>query len=104
MNPEWKMKWLRALRSGKYKQTEGALNKGNQRMCCLGVLCDIVDPKGWTKTSDGFRHHGKYSFPPSSVSLKVGLTRDDELELAEVNDEREPNAYRSVIRYIEKNL
>jgi len=33
-------KWIKALRSGKYKQTKGKL-KGKVGYCCLGVLCEI---------------------------------------------------------------
>lgn len=33
-------KWVKALRSGKYKQTQGAL-KHSDSYCCLGVLCEI---------------------------------------------------------------
>jgi hypothetical protein len=40
MNPEVKAKWLKALRSGEYKQGRQRLRKDN-RFCCLGVLCDI---------------------------------------------------------------
>lgn len=40
-------KWLKALRSGKYKQGRGALcqidKKGNESFCCLGVLCDLYN-------------------------------------------------------------
>jgi len=36
-----KKKWLKALRSGDYKQTQGRL-KNHERYCCLGVLCDVV--------------------------------------------------------------
>lgn len=32
--------WVKALRSGKYKRTTGALKK-NGGFCCLGVLCDV---------------------------------------------------------------
>ncbi len=33
--------WVKALRSGKYKQTTGVLKKPRGGFCCLGVLCDI---------------------------------------------------------------
>lgn len=40
-------KWLKALRSGKYKKGRGALcqidKQGNQSFCCLGVLCDMYN-------------------------------------------------------------
>lgn len=34
--------WIKALRSGKYKQGTGCLRKGNE-YCCLGVLCEVLD-------------------------------------------------------------
>lgn len=33
-------KWVKALRSGKFKQTEGALYNG-KAYCCLGVACRL---------------------------------------------------------------
>lgn len=41
---EVKEKWLKALRSGKYKQGRRQLHK-NGYYCCLGVLCNIVAPE-----------------------------------------------------------
>jgi hypothetical protein len=41
MNPEWKEKWLKALRSGEFKQCKGTLYS-NGAFCCLGVLAEIV--------------------------------------------------------------
>lgn len=44
MNPEVKALWLNALRSGEYQQGTGKLKQtygGDQRYCCLGVLCDL---------------------------------------------------------------
>lgn len=35
------MKWVNALRSGKYKQGKGELCNENGEMCCLGVLNHI---------------------------------------------------------------
>jgi hypothetical protein len=40
MNTEIKAKWVAALRSGKYRQAKHVL-KGDDGMCCLGVLCDL---------------------------------------------------------------
>lgn len=40
-------KWVRALRSGKYKQGTGTLkqynSKGQAQHCCLGVLCELYN-------------------------------------------------------------
>lgn len=40
MKKSIKKKWIDALKSGKYRQAEGALRVKN-RFCCLGVLCDL---------------------------------------------------------------
>jgi hypothetical protein len=40
MNPQIKQKWVDALRSGKYQQTQNRLHDENG-FCCLGVLCDL---------------------------------------------------------------
>lgn len=47
MNKEIKKRWLKALRSGEYKQGKKAL-KTKKGFCCLGVLCDI-----YSKTKEG---------------------------------------------------
>lgn len=46
MKPELKENWIKALRSGKYTQTSNHL-RVNDGYCCLGVLCDVLDPKKW---------------------------------------------------------
>lgn len=50
MNSKVKKLWLKALRSGKYKQTKGVL-KNHKGYCCLGVLADIYNKdkinSGW---------------------------------------------------------
>jgi hypothetical protein len=72
-------KWADALRSGKYEQTNEVLrDPGTNRMCCLGVLCDIVDPTKW----DGERYAGVEALPPNNVLRMAGLTADrDALDL-----------------------
>ena len=36
--------WVKALRSGKYKQGRGALRTGDM-YCCLGVACELAGAK-----------------------------------------------------------
>jgi len=47
MKKEIAKKWVKALRSGKYKQGKGYLkqlnSKNEPRHCCLGVLCELYD-------------------------------------------------------------
>jgi hypothetical protein len=42
-----KIKWVSALRSGKYQQGKGVLRSSDNTYCCLGVLCDILNPEKW---------------------------------------------------------
>jgi hypothetical protein len=63
MKKSWAKKWVKALRSGKYKQTKKTL-KDENGYCCLGVLCSIVKPKKrWTY----------FSTLPDFVTKKVGM-------------------------------
>ena len=66
--------WIAALRSGKYEQMIGALNKGD-KFCALGVACQLmasqlivgVEPNGHTL------YDGRGAFPPSKVLDALGL-------------------------------
>ena len=42
MKANIKKRWIKALRSGKYKQAKMALKDNQGGMCCLGVLCDVT--------------------------------------------------------------
>lgn len=41
MDAQLKQRWIDALTSGEYRQTQDHLKDGNG-YCCLGVLCDLV--------------------------------------------------------------
>lgn len=40
-------KFIKALRSGKYKQGRTALRRREQAYCCLGVACDVSKKGRW---------------------------------------------------------
>lgn len=42
MDKDIKEKWVKALRSGEYKQGRGALIDGDGAMCCVGVLAHVM--------------------------------------------------------------
>src|ERR1700722_17051899 len=85
MKPEYKAKWVAALRSGKYKQGRAALHNVSGGMCCLGVLCDIVkDEVGgqWKGVGQGPNDALDFcipgwsadtNYPPDAVINLVGL-------------------------------
>jgi hypothetical protein len=61
MNEKIKKKWLKALRSGKYKQSKTYLRtipsrSGESQYCCLGVLCDLYQQTH--PTTSAWREHG----------------------------------------------
>jgi hypothetical protein len=80
MKPEIKKLWLKALRSGKYRQTKEKLSDGKGRFCCLGVLCDLhakAKRAKWGKNDDGdMTYLGEWETLPFDVQRWAGL--DDE--------------------------
>lgn len=102
MDPKWKKRWVKALRSGKYKQDTGQL-KSNEGFCCLGVLCDVVSkyPKSggggsWIDGDFKFGNDSNGGVVPRTVRAVVGLTEGNpevasggkKLSLSMWNDER----------------
>ena len=75
MKKELETMWAAALRSGKYKQTKGAL-RTDEGYCCIGVLCDLVDPAGWhSKDSSGFYPWGNHAYTgniPFLIADEIG--------------------------------
>ena len=88
MKQEVKEQWLKALRSGEYKQTRTQLKLdsfGRVSYCCLGVLCDISGVNSWYGVyygSEGF-------FLPGEVADWAELTpmeREAMASFATLND------------------
>lgn len=106
MDAQLKTKWVEALRSGKYEQGRRQLRRDNE-FCCLGVLCDLIDPAKWISSGGaGFRYrgidHNAMSFPPNEVTRNVGLPRDLENQVAGMNDDG--NSFAEIADYIEANI
>lgn len=111
MNPEIKAKWLEALRSGNYKQGTGRLRKADNSYCCLGVLCDVIDPTKWMNTEDTYHCYGYriddpqfhvYSALSDNQLKEIGLPSYDMWELIRRNDRS--SSFTDVIKYIEEHL
>jgi hypothetical protein len=107
MNPTVKKQWLEALRSGKYQQGNGRLRSsrdGVDRFCCLGVLCDLLEPESWTETSvPGFYRHSIHEgYPGSTVLESAGLEHDQCQILASMNDNGK--SFEDVAQFIEVTL
>jgi hypothetical protein len=118
MDSDIKRQWIEALRSGKYQQGKFALRTVDNEFCCLGVLCDIVRPDGWSDTTvesdvaetDVYEFvEGKDTYEgalPDGVGEAVGIDlwarHDVTDELIEMNDKGTPFA--EIADYIEANL
>ena len=109
MNKEIKAKWVAALRSGDYKQAKNQLRKtedGHDSFCCLGVLCDVINPDGW---DDGNRFLGNMSLLPPDAMRIAGIDtlyvvhEHDRPHLTELNDGRGLN-FNQIADLIEEQL
>lgn len=105
-------KWVKALRSGEYSQGRDCLRNDENKYCCLGVLCDLVDNSGWTfyplsltttfTFGDGDERE---EFPPHEIMVNLDLYRPEgELALysylANLNDSG--STFHEIAKVIEK--
>lgn len=94
LNPN-AQKWVDALRSGKYQQTQSVLHDSDGH-CCLGVLCDVAINNGLKTLTwhggyrEGYSCNGYESVLPPEAMKWVGLKDDcgkyDGSNLADQND------------------
>lgn len=108
MDAEIKAKWVKALRSGKYKQGRSALRSATDEFCCLGVLCNVVAPNEWNEAAlNGIAFtHGKHragSVPMPEYTSPIGIEHDQVSKLWKLNDFDGRN-FREIADYIEQNL
>jgi hypothetical protein len=88
MNKRIKSRWVKALKSGKYKQGKGQLKNYDDTYCCLGVLCDL-----YTKTKEGKKHKVSWDFDGNICGAGLDLP-EDVRNWAEL-DEADPDLYGS---------
>ena len=73
---EAEKKLVEALRSGKYKQTVGALRREN-RFCCLGVACDVLGGSElWRIEENHFSYEGRGGYLPDRIRLMLNWASD----------------------------
>jgi hypothetical protein len=77
MKPEVKAEWVKALRSGEYRQGTHALRSLTDKFCCLGVLCELAVKAGVTQapvpSGPSYEYEGAYAVPPASTQEWSGL-------------------------------
>jgi hypothetical protein len=92
LDPEFKAKWVAALRSGEYKQGFCLLHSRG-RYCCLGVAAVL---NGWDLKGEG------YKFLPAIVNYGEEFDLHGS-KLVTMNDTYE-NTFSEIADYIEENL
>jgi hypothetical protein len=109
MIAEIKQKWLTALRSGEYQQGKSALRRdeGGQRLyCCLGVLCDLIDPNEWQPAKEGqpmaYKHAIATGMPTYDIMERVDLPSAAAQKLAQMNDDG--RSFEEISNWIEVNV
>jgi len=108
MNKEIKDKWVKALRSGEYKQGRLYLQRDNL-FCCLGVLCKVLDvPNGvsdYSNNTMSFNFGKEYSRVslPFGFREVIGLSAIKEANLIKMNDKLGKD-FSQIADYIEANL
>lgn len=120
MKKAMKAKWIEALRSGKYKQGNGALKKKCDGYCCLGVLaaisgctwrgfdCDRMRP---FKNGKLVGYTGKNMEDDGCGYLKsdfAGLPIQTQKKLAQMNDGGgiwgSVSSFKKIADYVEKHI
>lgn len=100
---QWRKEWVAALRSGNYKQGQGAL-RVDDCFCCLGVACDLFNNAKWERgTTRASYFLGNMSCIPLAVSLVFGLSSKQENILMELND-NDKATFAEIANYIEKEI
>ena len=114
MDPVIKQQWLKALRSGEYKQGRRVLRKktveGELKYCCLGVLCELhrkaTGAREWDLSIEGYSYYGRAAYSPWEVRVWAGDVFRNKLSfegiLAEANDKGAD--FPTIANWIEANL
>lgn len=100
MDKRVKKAWTDALRSGEYTQGQcwlrsRTISDGENRFCCLGVLCDLHSKEtgsSWLENNGEFLYLDSQALLPPEVATWAGLNDPDVL-CKVVMDEGEPGEY-----------
>lgn len=117
MNPEFKVKWLEALRSGKYEQGQVNLRSKQDKFCCLGVACDLEAKDGLLVEIDNGETFGYWSYRdasdedayrssallPSETTERTGIS-DEVANLLTVMNDTKLMTFNEIADWIEENL
>jgi hypothetical protein len=77
MNTEIAKQWIEALRSDKFKQTDGCLTNSIGGYCCLGVLCELYNRKYGTEFDEFGQLFDEGEILPKEVKDWAGMNTSD---------------------------
>jgi hypothetical protein len=101
MDKQIKTKWLKALRSGRYKQTQNNLYDG-KGYCCLGVLAKVQRAPDVDLRGESFLEDDRAVF-------SAGITGKSQRVLSRLNDKEDDEgnpagkSFKEIADYIEKH-
>ena len=109
---EFKIRWIKALRSGNYNQGEGYLydNKCNDKAyCCLGVACSIQGYSNSYIQSAAFIHKDSFSglkYNPTKIPKQLtGLADDyDLIDFLSRTNDNSNYCFNDIADWIEEHL
>lgn len=110
MDAKLKAQWVEALRSGKYKQGQASLRRGDS-YCCLGVLADISKLGAFIEEAE---YPGQFKFTLQDGESAHGVLPDSMLKMIrlplaaheqcwKLND-KEGQSFAEIADYIEANI
>ncbi|WP_136623946.1 hypothetical protein [Bradyrhizobium centrolobii] len=109
MDANLKARWVKALRSKRYRQASGNLREkqSNKRYsyCCLGVLCHTMGVKwktGVPVLNDTIMEAQGEAYLSYDALKMVGLDDDTQRQLATMNDEG--YTFRDIADHIENTI
>lgn len=86
-------RWVRALRSGRYRQGTGVLcyrRDDGMHYCCLGVLCDLAEKSGVCKRN--VKNGAVFYFDGADVSLPESVMKWADMSSLDGSYRSRPNA------------
>lgn len=125
MDPKVKAAWLRALRSGKYKQGRETLCQARTpenpaKWCCLGVLADVAVDGEWEFFDNEYEQKWVLKITdalddtvvcdtslPGYILRELGLTAGTQERLIDLNDGTvisKGKSFKQIAKWIEENI
>lgn len=91
LKPDVKEKWLKALRSRGYRQTNGVLrrkflNEDRPRYCCLGVLCNVMGYEWEPMSLSRYKVDNLYGALSETILKDVNMHDSHQWALINLND------------------